>query len=108
RLAAAAGRRLGARDRFRDTRVVNGAFIAQARDRLVYRVGIVSPPRKPLTDLKLRELAPREHREPVAVRIDFDVPDHHHEYSDDSSTPAAEGDQTAGGSARNHAGLCRG
>ena len=66
-LAAAPDRRFGPRDRLRDPHVVDGALLAQARDGGVDGVGVVAAPREPLAHLRLRQLAPREHPEPVEI-----------------------------------------
>ena len=66
-LAALAHGGLGARDRFGDARVVDGAFLEQAGHGVVDGVGFVALAGEPLTDLQFRELAAGEHFHAVDV-----------------------------------------
>ena len=66
--APASNGRFGPRDRRRDPLVVDGALLDEARDGGVDGILVVAASREPLAHLRLRQLAPREHPEPVEVR----------------------------------------
>jgi hypothetical protein len=59
--------RLGSRDGFRDTRVVDGALVLQAPDGRVDGFGLVATTGETLTDLRFGKLAPGKHLQAIEV-----------------------------------------